>query len=88
MNNNSDNSDNDIDDIEKLNIIACKNKKFDFIHPTNSRLVMSSYSHYIRGKCCGNKCMFCVYGHENVKNHICTYKSCPYVTTEYIDYKE
>lgn len=34
----------------------------------NGLMVLTSWFHLKRGKCCGNKCRHCPYGHVNVPN--------------------
>lgn len=69
-----------MDDIEEAHNLACQNGEKLFKHPEHGLLVMTSDYLSSRKKCCGNRCLFCVFGHENVKDHSCDQKECRYVT--------
>lgn len=71
-------SDNIID-IEEAHDIACKSQQKLFLHHSKPGYMMTAYYLTQKGKCCGNKCLFCPYNHQNVKNHICSKSECPYV---------
>ncbi len=67
-------------DLEESHEVACVNEKDTFIHPESGLMVMTAY--YLKNKqqkCCGKKCLFCPYAHDNVgKNHICIPETCRY----------
>jgi hypothetical protein len=58
-------------DIEEIHKIACEEEKQMFLNPETGLYSMTAVYLKSRGKCCGNKCMFCPWGHVNVKNHVC-----------------
>ena len=62
-------------DIEELHRLACLDEENDFLNPVTGFTVMTKYF-LMKQKCCGHKCLFCPYGHQNVKNHTCNKISC------------
>lgn len=54
-------------DIEEIHKLAVQNGKNTYIDPKTGYTVMTELVHLKRGKCCGNKCRHCPYGHVNVK---------------------
>ena len=65
-------------DIEDIHLEACRKKKPLFIHPETNLSVMTA-RYLSQRECCGNKCLFCPYKHQNVSNHECSEESCPEV---------
>jgi len=55
----------DIEELAKL--IAVQSGKETYIDLKTGYTVMTELAHLKRGKCCGNKCRHCPYGHVNVK---------------------
>lgn len=68
-----------LSDIENAHAQACLEGKSLFTHPETGLSVMTRVYHLNRGKCCGNKCLFCPYGHVNVPEHSCSDKECGFV---------
>lgn len=58
---------NIIKDYEIIHQIACNNKNETYKDPITGYIVITSFGHLKRGKCCGNKCRHCPYNHINVK---------------------
>ena len=54
-------------DIEDLHRTACLDRQSTYIDPATGYHVFTEYGHLQRGKCCGNKCRHCPYGHYSVK---------------------
>lgn len=65
-------------DIEDLHNVACGLEKSSFLHPETGFSVMTAHGLRKQKRCCGNKCLFCPFGHENVKHHTCTSNGCPF----------
>ena len=74
----------EIEDIEDI-IFIHDNKKY-YLDKSGFR-VMTSYFLLQSGKCCGNKCRHCPYGHINVKNHECNIEECHHSMDAYKKYK-
>ena len=56
-----------IQDIKDLHRAACLDRQSTYIDPATGYHVFTEYGHLQRGKCCGNKCRHCPYGHYSVK---------------------
>lgn len=52
--------------IEELHLAACNAGEAMYQDPTSKLFVMTSLALRKQGKCCGNKCRHCPYGHYNV----------------------
>ena len=53
--------------IEEAHLSACRAGKSTYNDPATGYTVFTEAAHRQRGKCCGNKCRHCPYGHYNVK---------------------
>jgi diphthamide synthase (EF-2-diphthine--ammonia ligase) len=53
-------------DIEEAHRVACKNDSNTYIDPSTGYSVFTEEALRKRGKCCGNGCRHCPYGHFNV----------------------
>ena len=54
-------------DIEEAHTAACRIGKGTYIDPVTGYTVITELAHRKRGKCCGNGCRHCPFGHFNVK---------------------
>jgi ATP-binding cassette subfamily B (MDR/TAP) protein 1 len=52
-----------------LHLAACKEGRSTYIDPATGYQVLTSDALLKQGKCCGNSCRHCPYGHINVNNH-------------------
>ena len=52
-----------------LHLAACKEGRSTYIDPATGYQVLTSDTLQKQGKCCGNSCRHCPYGHINVNNH-------------------
>ena len=52
-----------------LHLAACKEGRSTYIDPATGYQVLTSDALQKQGKCCGNSCRHCPYGHINVNNH-------------------
>lgn len=52
-----------------LHLAACKEGRSTYIDPATGYQVLTSDALQKQGKCCGNSCRHCPYGHINVSNH-------------------
>ena len=55
--------------LDKLNLEACEEGQSTYIDPATGYQVLTSDALLKQGKCCGNSCRHCPYGHINVNNH-------------------
>eukprot|EP00747_Dinoflagellata_sp_TGD_P168547 gnl/TRDRNA2_/TRDRNA2_195168_c0_seq1.p1 gnl/TRDRNA2_/TRDRNA2_195168_c0~~gnl/TRDRNA2_/TRDRNA2_195168_c0_seq1.p1 ORF type:complete len:317 (+),score=56.52 gnl/TRDRNA2_/TRDRNA2_195168_c0_seq1:41-991(+) len=55
-------------DIEELHSRACAAGEDTYVDPATGYTVFTEDAHRRRGRCCGNGCRHCPYGHMNVKN--------------------
>eukprot|EP01039_Chlorochromonas_danica_P008886 gene8886-9802_t len=55
-------------ELEELHRTACAAGQDTYIDPATGYTVFTSLFHEKKGKCCGNACRHCPYGHVNVKN--------------------
>ena len=69
-------------DIEEAHDLSCQKGQKLFKHPGTGLMVMNRNYLKEKGKCCGNKCLFCPYGHAKVKNHKCSPETCPHATKD------
>lgn len=53
----------------KLHHIACEQDQATYIDPSSDYQVLTSVALLRQGKCCGNSCRHCPYGHINVSDH-------------------
>ncbi|CAF1218040.1 unnamed protein product [Rotaria sp. Silwood1] len=53
--------------IHLLHRQACLNNQSIYIDPESGLQVLTRYAHLQRGKCCGNQCRHCPYGHINAE---------------------
>lgn len=53
--------------LEELHRIACEAGRDTYIDPTSGYQVLTSFALQKQGKCCGNSCRHCPYGHINVR---------------------
>ncbi|CAF4107301.1 unnamed protein product [Rotaria sp. Silwood2] len=53
--------------IHLLHRQACLNSQYIYIDPESRLQVLTRYAHLQRGKCCGNQCRHCPYGHMNAE---------------------
>lgn len=53
-------------EIWKAHREACRNGKLLYRDPETGLKVMTRWSHFIKGQCCGNACRHCIYEHEKV----------------------
>ena len=53
--------------IEEAHLSACRAGQSTYNDPATGYTVFTEAAHRQRGKCCGNKCRHCPYGHYNVK---------------------
>lgn len=53
--------------IESCHRLACEQKETFYIDPYSGLYVMTEFALARRGKCCGNACRHCPFGHINVK---------------------
>ena len=53
-------------DLHELNLAACKEGRDTYIDPITGYQVLTSDALLRQGKCCGNSCRHCPYGHINV----------------------
>jgi hypothetical protein len=56
--------------IESLHEAACRSQQTTYLDPISGYIVMTSYGHQKRGKCCGNRCRHCPYDHINVRSRV------------------
>ena len=68
----------ELTEIEELHKNACILQKDTFVHPSTGFFIMTGDFLKKRGSCCGSKCLFCPFRHENVKNHSCTKGTCSF----------
>ena len=54
-------------DIEDIHHHACQMGQSTYIDPITGFTVFTEIAHLKRGKCCGNKCRHCPFGHYNVQ---------------------
>jgi len=54
--------------LEELNHSACEDGKDTYIDPSSGYQVLTSEALLKKGKCCGNSCRHCPYGHINVES--------------------
>ena len=52
-----------------LHLAACKEGRSTYIDPATGYQVLTSDALQKQGRCCGNSCRHCPYGHINVNNH-------------------
>lgn len=52
-----------------LHLAACNEGRSTYIDPATGYQVLTSDALLKQGKCCGNSCRHCPYGHINVNNH-------------------
>jgi hypothetical protein len=52
--------------IKQLNDDACEQGKDTYVDPTTGYQVLTSNALLKQGRCCGNSCRHCPYGHINV----------------------
>ena len=52
---------------DELHKLACKHGKDTYIDPSSGYQVLTSEALLKKGKCCGNSCRHCPYGHINVE---------------------
>jgi hypothetical protein len=52
--------------LEKLHKTACEQGRNTYVDPATGYQVMTSKALLRQGKCCGNSCRHCPYGHINV----------------------
>jgi ATP-binding cassette subfamily B (MDR/TAP) protein 1 len=52
---------------DELHMLACKQGKDTYIDPSSGYQVLTSEALLKKGKCCGNSCRHCPYGHINVE---------------------
>lgn len=57
-----------MEDIEELHRLACKEGDNTYRDPSTGYNVFTAVAHRKRGRCCGNGCRHCPYGHMNVKD--------------------
>ena len=55
--------------VDDLHLAACKEGRSTYIDPATGYQVLTSDALQKQGKCCGNSCRHCPYGHINVNNH-------------------
>ena len=55
--------------VDELHLEACMDGRSTYIDPATGYQVLTSDSLLRQGKCCGNSCRHCPYGHINVSNH-------------------
>ena len=55
--------------VDKLHLAACKEGRSTYIDPATGYQVLTSNTLLRQGKCCGNSCRHCPYGHINVSDH-------------------
>lgn len=55
--------------LNKLHRIACAQGQNTYIDPSSGYQVLTSVALLSQGKCCGNSCRHCPYGHINVSDH-------------------
>jgi diphthamide synthase (EF-2-diphthine--ammonia ligase) len=53
--------------LEKLHRIACESERDTYIDPASGYQVLTSLALQKQGRCCGNSCRHCPYGHINVR---------------------
>lgn len=56
----------DVVDIEELHEAACAAQQRGYTDPRSGLTVFTRYAHLQRGRCCGNGCRHCPYGHVSV----------------------
>lgn len=55
--------------VNELHLAACKEGRNTYIDPATGYQVLTSDTLLSQGKCCGNSCRHCPYGHINVSDH-------------------
>jgi hypothetical protein len=50
--------------------LLLQNQAKSYIDPKTGYSVFTEIEHFARGKCCGNACRHCPYGHANVKKKV------------------
>jgi iron complex transport system substrate-binding protein len=53
--------------IEEAHLAACQRGESMYLDPKTGLSVFTELTHLKRGKCCGNKCRHCPFGHYNVE---------------------
>ena len=56
-------------DYEELHTKACAEGKSGYIDPKTGYLVFTALALKKTGRCCGNDCRHCPFGHENVEGN-------------------
>jgi ATP-binding cassette subfamily B (MDR/TAP) protein 1 len=60
----------DISNFDELNLQACANGFDTYKDPISGYQVLTSEALLKKGKCCGNSCRHCPFGHVNVENFV------------------
>ena len=55
--------------VNELHLAACMEGRSTYIDPATGYQVLTSDTLLSKGKCCGNSCRHCPYGHINVSDH-------------------
>lgn len=53
--------------LEELHSIACREGRDTYVDPASGYQVLTSFALRRQGRCCGNSCRHCPYGHINVR---------------------
>jgi len=52
--------------IHSAHAAAVDQHSLNYDDPSTGYFVMTSYAHFLRGRCCGNACRHCIFGHQAV----------------------
>lgn len=58
--------------LDELHLEACREGRDTYIDPATGYQVLTSQALLKQGKCCGNACRHCPYGHINVVRRVKT----------------